>query len=480
MKKTVGCTILSAALVSGLGLPAQALGLPGADPAETSRSAPVQALANAATPTAAAAAAAKLRPALRLGSRSPAVVYVQTTLGVKPASGYYGPLTAKAVRAVQKRHGLTVTGKVSASTWTVLLRSASTSAPATDPAPAAEPADQPAAAAPTPAQAAQEKPSLKAGSRGPAVVYVQEKLGIAPATGYYGSVTRAAVTRLQKDKGLTTTGTVGPATWEILLAAEGVIELPRDAGGTPATPATPEAPPTTPAPPALTPEQAAAARPVLTSGMGPGDPAVTYVQQYLRVSPATGFFGRLTTSAVTAYQAGLAIPVTGTVDAGTWEAILTGRAVPPTAPTAPSAAPTPAPATIPTPAFTLPENPTSGDRAVVFALAQVGKPYVLGGNGPAVFDCSGLVQQAYLTAGVKLPRLASQQRFAGTRVSIDSLRAGDLLYYQDGSSPRKGHISMYVGDGLVVEAANPRRGVRIRTLHEAWYRDRFVAAVRIG
>jgi cell wall-associated NlpC family hydrolase len=116
----------------------------------------------------------------------------------------------------------------------------------------------------------------------------------------------------------------------------------------------------------------------------------------------------------------------------------------------------------------------------VFALAQVGKPYVLGGNGPAVFDCSGLIQQAYLKAGVKLPRLASQQRFAGTRVTLDQLLPGDLLYYQDGSSPRKGHISMYAGNGLVVEAANPRRGVRIRTLNERWYRDRFVAAVRVG
>ena len=131
MKKTVGATILSAALVSGLGIPAQAAGLPGADPADGSTSGTVQVLANAVTP----AAAAKLRPSLRLGSRSPAVVYVQTTLGVKPASGYYGPLTAKAVRAVQKRHGLKATGKVSTSTWKVLLRSASSSTPATDPAP---------------------------------------------------------------------------------------------------------------------------------------------------------------------------------------------------------------------------------------------------------------------------------------------------------------------------------------------------------
>jgi cell wall-associated NlpC family hydrolase len=214
--------------------------------------------------------------------------------------------------------------------------------------------------------------------------------------------------------------------------------------------------------------------------MGPGDPAVIFVQQYLQVSPATGFLGKLTTAAVTAYQAGLQIPATGTVDAATWDAILAGRTAapvpPPTAPTPPK----PAAALIPTPTYTLPENPTAADRAVVFALAQVGKPYVLGGNGPAVFDCSGLIQQAYLTGGVKLPRLASQQRFAGTRVEIDQLLPGDLLYYQDGSSPRRGHISMYAGNGLVVEAANPRRGVRIRTLLEPWYRDRFVTAVRVA
>ena len=321
-------------------------------------------------------------------------------------------------------------------------------------------------------------------------MFVQEKLGIAPATGYYGTLTRAAVSTLQDINDLKVTGKVGSATWKILLAAEGVIELPLDVAtkqpaaqpAVDADPAAQPAPatPAPPAPPALTPEQAAATRPLLTPGMGPGDPAVVFVQQYLRVSPATGFFGKLTTGAVTAYQAGLPIPVTGTVDAATWEAILTGRTVTPAAPPATPTPPKPAAPTIPTPTYTLPENPTVADRAVVFALAQVGKPYVLGGNGPAVFDCSGLIQQAYLTAGVKLPRLASQQRFAGTRVEVDQLLPGDLLYYQDGSSPRRGHISMYAGNGLVVEAANPRRGVRIRTLHEPWYRDRFVAAVRIG
>ena len=201
----------------------------------------------------------------------------------------------------------------------------------------------PPAPAPSPRQAAEGKPSLDAGSRGPAVVFVQEKLGVAPATGYYGPLTRSAVSTLQEINDLKVTGKVGPATWKILLAAEGVIELPLDAAS-----AADRQPPRAPAhrspatPPALTPEQAAAARPLLTPGMGPGDPAVIYVQQYLRVSPATGFFGKLTTQAVTAYQAGLPLPVTGTVDAATWEAILTGRTAapvpPPTTPTPPKPA----------------------------------------------------------------------------------------------------------------------------------------------
>ena len=481
MKKTVGATILSTALVCGLGLPAHALGVPGSDPAEGAQGGTVQVLAGTATP----AAAAQLRPSLRLGSRSPAVVYVQTKLGVKPASGYYGPITAKAVRAAQRSHGLKATGKVSASTWKVLLRSASTTVPAADPAP--EPSEQPAAPAPSPREAAEKKPSLSMDSRGPAVVFVQETLGITPVTGYYGPLTRAAVRTLQEINDLKVTGKVGPATWKILLSAEGVIELPLDAPAPATQPAadTDPAPPTPPtpaptAPPALTPEQAAAARPLLTPGMGPGDPAVTYVQQYLRVSPATGFFGKLTTGAVIAYQTGLQLPASGTVDAATWDAILAGIAAAPVPPPTTPPPSKPSAPLIPTPTYTLPENPTAADRAVVFALAQVGKPYVLGGNGPAVFDCSGLIQQAFLTGGLKLPRLASQQRFAGTRVEIDQLLAGDLLYYQDGSSPRRGHISMYAGNGLVVEAANPRRGVRIRTLHEPWYRDRFVAAVRVA
>ena len=235
----------------------------------------MQVLAATATP----AAAAQLRPSLRLGSRSPAVVYVQTTLGVKPASGYYGPITAKAVRAAQSSHGLKATGKVTASTWKVLLRSASTSAPAADPAP--EPPERP-PAAPTPEQAAEGKPALGHGSRGPAVVFVQEKLGVAPATGYYGALTRG---RREHAAGASTTSR-SPARWvrppgrscwpprasSSCPSTHGQPAAPARRRRRPRSTARSAAPPALPAPAALTPEQAAAARPLLTPRHGPRRP----------------------------------------------------------------------------------------------------------------------------------------------------------------------------------------------------------------
>ena len=438
MNKALGCTLLSAVLVGGLALPAHASGLPSTDTTEGGSSTSSQVQASALTP----AQAAQLRPRLRRGSRGPAVVYVQSTLGVTPTSGYYGKVTRKAVRKMQRKSGLKITGKVKGGTWKALLR------------PVAEAPSQ----GVSPEEAARSTPRLVKGSRGPAVVYVQQKLGVQPASGYYGPLTKAAVRRLQVAKGRKAHGRISSGMWRILLSADGVsAPPPQDV---------------------RTPEQAAADRPMLSTGVGPGDPAVVFVQQYLRVSPTSGYYGTLTTAAVRAYQTGVGITPTGTVGPLTWAAILAGRTPAPAA--AGTAAPTSSTGSSGTATYRLPTTPTAADHALVHALAHVGKPYVLGGNGPDVFDCSGLIQQAYLSAGVSLPRLASQQRFAGRQVGIDDLRPGDLLYYQDGSSPRSGHISMYAGNGLAVEAANPRRGVRVRDLHQPWYRDRFVAATRIS
>jgi NlpC/P60 family/Putative peptidoglycan binding domain len=104
--------------------------------------------------------------------------------------------------------------------------------------------------------------------------------------------------------------------------------------------------------------------------------------------------------------------------------------------------------------------------AVRFALAQLGKPYRWGADGPASFDCSGLVQTSYRAAGVALPRVSRQQYRAGRHVPLTGLRAGDLLFFaRDTSNPKTiNHVGMYLGRGRMVEAPNRRAPVRIASI----------------
>jgi cell wall-associated NlpC family hydrolase len=108
----------------------------------------------------------------------------------------------------------------------------------------------------------------------------------------------------------------------------------------------------------------------------------------------------------------------------------------------------------PSPASTGPVGGTgSGDsqqmEAVQAAEAQLGTPYVFGGEEPGVgFDCSGLVQWAWGRAGVSIPRTTESQWPALTHVPLDALEPGDLLFYYnlDGDD-EVDHVVMYVGSG---------------------------------
>ena len=94
-------------------------------------------------------------------------------------------------------------------------------------------------------------------------------------------------------------------------------------------------------------------------------------------------------------------------------------------------------------------------QAVSYALAQVGKGYVMGATGPSSFDCSGLMLAAYKQVGISLPRTSQAQISAGTSVSKGDLQPGDLVFYYSGIT----HVGMYIGNGQIVHAANPRSGV---------------------
>lgn len=99
------------------------------------------------------------------------------------------------------------------------------------------------------------------------------------------------------------------------------------------------------------------------------------------------------------------------------------------------------------------------------AASYIGVPYVWGGEDRSGLDCSGLVQQVYKGFGIDLPRLSADQARAGTSVSFDQLKPGDLVAW-DNSPRNRGvdHISIYAGDGFVIEAPRPGLNVRKRRL----------------
>ncbi|MFI1725781.1 NlpC/P60 family protein [Streptomyces sp. NPDC020489] len=100
--------------------------------------------------------------------------------------------------------------------------------------------------------------------------------------------------------------------------------------------------------------------------------------------------------------------------------------------------------------------------AVSYAYSKLGSPYVWGATGPDAFDCSGLVQAAYRSAGISLPRTTYAQIGAGRRVSRSELQPGDLVFFYSAIS----HVGIYVGNGQMVHAPNPSAPVRVAPLDE--------------
>ncbi|PZQ90368.1 MAG: hypothetical protein DI534_03900 [Leifsonia xyli] len=109
------------------------------------------------------------------------------------------------------------------------------------------------------------------------------------------------------------------------------------------------------------------------------------------------------------------------------------------------------------------------EGAIAYAKAQLGERYQLGGMGPDVWDCSGLTKAAYASVGVYIGTHSSTEQYdymaaQGRLLPFSQAQAGDLVFYSDGGSadnPRKYHVAIYLGGGMMIEAANPTVPVRI-------------------
>jgi cell wall-associated NlpC family hydrolase len=112
----------------------------------------------------------------------------------------------------------------------------------------------------------------------------------------------------------------------------------------------------------------------------------------------------------------------------------------------------------------LPDVPASerAAKAIAFARAQIGKPYGWGKAGPSSFDCSGLTQQAWAAANVKLPRTTWDQVKVGTRVSKSQLQPGDLIFFYSDNS----HVGLYIGGGQMIHAPRPGSTIRVAPINE--------------
>jgi peptidoglycan DL-endopeptidase CwlO len=112
------------------------------------------------------------------------------------------------------------------------------------------------------------------------------------------------------------------------------------------------------------------------------------------------------------------------------------------------------------------------------ALSRVGMPYVWGGSGPNVFDCSGLVQWSMRQAGIVMPRVAASQAQTGPQIPLADLQPGDLLFYHtDPTAPTYiSHVAIYLGRGLMVQAPEPGENVQVVP---AFFGAGFAGAVRV-
>ncbi|MFI0940477.1 NlpC/P60 family protein [Streptomyces sp. NPDC021020] len=107
-------------------------------------------------------------------------------------------------------------------------------------------------------------------------------------------------------------------------------------------------------------------------------------------------------------------------------------------------------------------NSSLADKAIAFARAQIGEPYVWGATGPGSWDCSGLTQAAYKAAGVTLPRTTGEQVNVGTRVSQSDMEPGDLVFFYSDHS----HVGIYIGGGNMIHAPHTGTVVKIAPITE--------------
>lgn len=116
-------------------------------------------------------------------------------------------------------------------------------------------------------------------------------------------------------------------------------------------------------------------------------------------------------------------------------------------------------------------------RLIDSAFKYIGTPYMMGGTGNGVFDCSGFTMRMYQMYGVNLPRTADVQYCVGTKVLFGKEQPGDLVFFET-YLPGPSHVGIYIGEGKFIHASSSR-GVTVSSLNQPYYSARYLGAKRI-
>ncbi len=123
-------------------------------------------------------------------------------------------------------------------------------------------------------------------------------------------------------------------------------------------------------------------------------------------------------------------------------------------------------------------NGRVGEQIVSYAKQFLGTRYISGGKTPNGFDCSGFTSYVYKHFGYTLSGNSAGQAQNGVKVEKANLQLGDLVLFSQGSKAI-GHVGIYIGANQFIHASNPSDGVKITSLSNSYYVQRYVTARRI-
>lgn len=359
-------------------------------------------------------------------------------------TGYFGTDTQNAVVQFQADHGgLAVDGKAGPETRKALLGANYTEIDSSREVNGSS--QQTESASTSPASGAT---ALNPGDKGSDVSDLQQRLKdreyyeYPSITGYYGPVTTEAVEKFQRTNNLAVTGVMDAESLSLLKSdgAKYYTMYPGDSGDDIKT------------------------MQDRLSELGYFDAA------------STGYFGSITTSAVKSFQDANGLSVDGVVGKDTRRVLYSNDVKKGSGSGSSESASSESSSSSGT-------GNSDVDRMIEIAHTQIGKPYSYGSSGPNSYDCSGFVYYCLKNSGVAASRLSSAGYSGVSRwdtiTNVNSLQAGDLVYFKSDKSSSVSHIGIYLGGGSMIHSAPSSNGVAVSSMSSGYYARNFLGAKRV-